>query len=115
SVFFLLIILYDFSHTLCYIIILIGVLLFLYKYLVKKGDFIFDTVGTPYGDSRWSKFRELKEAGLDDQKGFLLGRDNSTGEIIGFKGEGHVLTIAKTGSGKGVSVVVPNLLHYDGP
>ena len=28
---------------------------------------------------------------------------------------GHFMTFAPTGSGKGVSAVIPNLLHYDGP
>ncbi|GAB3951987.1 hypothetical protein GCM10028805_33070 [Spirosoma harenae] len=30
-------------------------------------------------------------------------------------GSGHLLTIAPTGSGKGRSVIIPNLLHYEGP
>lgn len=29
--------------------------------------------------------------------------------------QGHFMTFAPTGSGKGVSAVIPNLLHYDGP
>src|SRR4029077_5897155 len=29
--------------------------------------------------------------------------------------ESHVLVIAPTGAGKGRSVIIPNLLHYDGP
>jgi type IV secretion system protein VirD4 len=29
--------------------------------------------------------------------------------------EGHLITIAPTGAGKGVSVLIPNLLNYDGP
>ena len=29
--------------------------------------------------------------------------------------DGHLVTLAPTGSGKGVSVIIPNLLHYKGP
>lgn len=35
-------------------------------------------------------------------------------EFLGWAGDGHVLTVAPTRSGKGVGLVVPNLLHYAG-
>ena len=34
--------------------------------------------------------------------------------FLGWGGDGHVLTVAPTRSGKGVGLVVPNLLHYAG-
>lgn len=34
---------------------------------------------------------------------------------ISYNQEGHLVTFAPTGSGKGVSVIIPNLLHYEGP
>lgn len=34
--------------------------------------------------------------------------------FLGWAGDGHVLTVAPTRSGKGVGLVVPNLLHYPG-
>jgi type IV secretion system protein VirD4 len=34
---------------------------------------------------------------------------------IHYKDDGHLVTFAPTGSGKGVSVIIPNLLHYSGP
>lgn len=34
---------------------------------------------------------------------------------IKYKSDGHLVTFAPTGSGKGVSVIIPNLLHYPGP
>ena len=37
-----------------------------------------------------------------------------TGARVRYGGDGHVLTFAPTGAGKGVSVVVPNLLEYCG-
>ncbi len=33
---------------------------------------------------------------------------------LGWKGDGHIITIAPTRSGKGVGLVIPNLLHYPG-
>lgn len=115
--------LYLLSPTVCYAFILTGVLLLVYKYLIKGGDFGYDFSGTPFGNSRWSTTEELKDkdkglAVKDPVKvkdSFLLGRTtDKSGTIIGFKGEGHVLTVAKTGAGKGVGVVVPNLLQYGG-
>lgn len=34
---------------------------------------------------------------------------------IKYEGDGHLITFAPTGSGKGVSLIIPNLLHYPGP
>lgn len=34
--------------------------------------------------------------------------------FLGWSGDGHVLTVAPTRSGKGVGLVIPNLLHYGG-
>ncbi len=34
--------------------------------------------------------------------------------FLGWAGDGHILTVAPTRSGKGVGLVVPNLLHYPG-
>lgn len=35
-------------------------------------------------------------------------------DIVGWAGDGHVITVAPTRSGKGVGLVLPNLLHYPG-
>ena len=34
---------------------------------------------------------------------------------IHYRRDGHLLTFAPTGAGKGVRAIIPNLLHYDGP
>lgn len=34
---------------------------------------------------------------------------------VKYESDGHLVTFAPTGSGKGVSVIIPNLLHYSGP
>lgn len=36
-------------------------------------------------------------------------------EPILYKGNGHLMTIASTGSGKGISCIIPTLLRYQGP
>lgn len=35
--------------------------------------------------------------------------------LMCYSGEGHLLTVAPTGAGKGRSAIIPNLLTYDGP
>src|SRR5216683_3267698 len=49
---------------------------------------------------------------LHREKGLLLGREGQ--RLLRLAGEGHVLTVAPTRSGKGVSAVIPNLLDYAG-
>ena len=62
---------------------------------------------TSQGSARWGDGRTLRSP-----KGLILGRVD--GELLRLDGEGHVLTVAPTGSGKGVSAVIPNLLSYPG-
>ena len=42
------------------------------------------------------------------------GKKSSTAEYLGWAGDGHILTVAPTRSGKGIGLVIPNLLHYPG-
>jgi len=49
---------------------------------------------------------------LHQETGLLLGRQGA--RLLRLAGEGHVLTVAPTRSGKGVSAVIPNLLEYPG-
>ncbi len=41
-------------------------------------------------------------------------RGSSSPEYLGWAGDGHILTVAPTRSGKGIGLVIPNLLHYPG-
>ena len=41
-------------------------------------------------------------------------RGGRTGNYLGWGGDGHVLSVAPTRSGKGIGLVIPNLLHYPG-
>jgi type IV secretion system protein VirD4 len=47
--------------------------------------------------------------------GFLAAPHGSKGDLVTYAGDGHCLTIAPTGGGKGVSSVIPNALLYPGP
>jgi type IV secretion system protein VirD4 len=49
---------------------------------------------------------------LHRDHGLLLGRDGP--RLLRFAGDGHVLTVAPTRAGKGVSAVIPSLLDYRG-
>ena len=66
-------------------------------------------ISSSHGSARWGTGEALR-----GEDGLLIGRHPSTGELLRFDGEGHLLTLAPTRSGKGVSVVIPNLLDYVG-
>ena len=61
-----------------------------------------------YGSARWAETRDVKNAGLFDPDGVVLGRFDRT--YIRHDGPEHVLCFAPTRSGKGVGLVVPSLL-----
>jgi type IV secretion system protein VirD4 len=50
--------------------------------------------------------------GLASPTGLELGRLGPT--VLRYAGDGHLITVAPTRTGKGVSAVIPNLLHYPG-
>lgn len=62
--------------------------------------------------SRWAKPYDLKKARLLDNEGILLGKYNS--RYLRNNDPTHCFTFAPTGSGKGVGVVIPNLLDWTG-
>lgn len=63
-----------------------------------------------HGAARWARSTEVKAAGLLDDKGIILGKYGS--RYLRFGGSEHVLLEAPTRSGKGVGVVIPNLLEW---
>jgi len=65
---------------------------------------------TTYGSARWAEPREVRQAGLLDHDGVLLGRWR--GDYLRHDGPEHVLCFAPTRSGKGVGLVVPTLLTW---
>ncbi len=60
-----------------------------------------------HGSAHWGDGAMLGSA-----RGLLLGRERQ--RLLRFSGEGHVLTVAPTRAGKGVSAVIPTLLDYPG-
>jgi type IV secretion system protein VirD4 len=81
------------------------------------------------GSARWASQSELNKNGLFSDDGLIIGRYLSldSNPLIGIAKtiffqaplikcfpKGHVLTFAGTRAGKGVSSVIPNLLHYKG-
>jgi len=67
---------------------------------------------SPYGDARWATEADVRKSGLRASHGILLGRFNN--EFLMAEGSEHVLCFAPTRSGKGVGIVIPNLLNWPG-
>ncbi|ECE2109016.1 type IV secretory system conjugative DNA transfer family protein [Salmonella enterica] len=69
-----------------------------------------------FGDARWANSREIGEAGLFDSDGIIVGVKKGflglTMRYLVFSGAQHVMMCAPTRSGKGVSIVIPNLLAW---
>ncbi|MBA4794538.1 MAG: type IV secretory system conjugative DNA transfer family protein [Phenylobacterium sp.] len=65
-----------------------------------------------HGAARWAGEGDLRQAGLRARRGLLLGR--AGGSYLRFGGAEHVLLYAPTRTGKGVGVVIPNLLDWPG-
>lgn len=62
-----------------------------------------------HGAARWASGSELRRVGLRAQRGIVLGR--AEGFLIA-DGPEHVMLYAPTRTGKGVGVVIPNLLAW---
>lgn len=65
-----------------------------------------------YGSARWARFYELIRGGVWGGEGLIVGK--KWGRFLRFNRDGYVLLFAPARSGKGVGVVVPNLLAYKG-
>lgn len=63
-----------------------------------------------HGAARWASETELAQGGLRARQGIVLGW--SGGRLLTFGGPEHVMLHAPTRSGKGVGVVIPNLLTW---
>ncbi|MBM3625005.1 MAG: type IV secretory system conjugative DNA transfer family protein, partial [Alphaproteobacteria bacterium] len=63
-----------------------------------------------HGDARFATSREIEQAELRAKNGLLLAQTN--GRLLTFGGAEHVIVYAPTRSGKGVGVVIPNLLSW---
>ncbi len=66
---------------------------------------------TACGTAHWMNKAMLRSCGLLGDEGLALARTND-GALIRLKNYVHTLLIAGTGAGKGVGIVIPNLLTY---
>lgn len=67
---------------------------------------------TTFGSARWARLPELILGRVWGGNGLIVGK--AWGRFLRFNQDGYVLLFAPTRSGKGVGVVVPNLLDYKG-
>lgn len=63
-----------------------------------------------HGDARFANAQEVRAAGLLAPRGILVGKYQ--GKYLSFGGQQFVLVAAPTRSGKGVGIVIPNLLSW---
>lgn len=83
--------------------------------LLKEGDKP-SPKPTTFGSAEWADFEHLFQHNLIGNNGFSLGffPHNENNNPIHYEGDRHLMTIAPTRSGKGVSSIIPNLLIYEG-
>ena len=72
-----------------------------------------------HGSSRWSNWDDLKRSGLLNQEnGIYIGKYSKPGRhesyLLRDNSDTHAIVVAPTGSGKGVGLVIPNLLTWKG-
>lgn len=65
-----------------------------------------------YGEAMLADLRDCADAGLTNPQGLFLGMLNGVPLFAG--GKAHLITVAPARQGKGITVVIPNLLHYAG-
>jgi type IV secretion system protein VirD4 len=65
-----------------------------------------------HGAARFASERELRRHGFRSRVGIVVGRKR--GKFLTFGGPEHVIVEAPTRSGKGVGIVIPNLLTWRG-
>lgn len=68
---------------------------------------------TAFGTARWASAKTLQIAGMLSKQGLILGRTLG-GRLIRLPRYCHILLVGATGSGKGVSIIIPQLLTYPG-
>lgn len=75
---------------------------------IKEAEAISNTFGT----AAFATSDECLAAGLFDPNGLYLGL--MEGQPLFYSGKAHLLTVAPARQGKGISTVIPNLLHFQG-
>lgn len=83
-----------------------------YKKQAKELKKMKGKASAAHGSADFAHVRDLKEADLVRENGFMLGKYEN--KFIRFRSPGHLITFAPTRSGKGVGHVIPNLLDHPG-
>jgi len=65
-----------------------------------------------FGSAAFATLDDCEDAGMLDPHGLYLGLLD--GQPLFYSGKAHLLTDAPARQGKGINVVIPNLLHYQG-
>lgn len=65
-----------------------------------------------FGAASFASYQECANAGLNDPRGLFLGMQD--GNPLFYSGKAHLFTCAPARQGKGINVVIPNLLHHTG-
>lgn len=78
--------------------------------MVTLSIVLFSDHRSVHGDARFATLNELQKEGLLAKSGIILAKIRS--KYLVFGGQEFVMVAAPTRSGKGVSVVIPNLLNW---
>lgn len=73
--------------------------------------YLWDDKVALHGEARFASEKELAAAGLFAPKGVIVGQTKE-GKYLVYDGQTHIMVAAPTGSGKGVGLVLPNLLNW---
>jgi type IV secretion system protein VirD4 len=88
-----------------------GIPIVAWLFLVFK---IFSGKASIYGDARFATTTEMRAQGLFDNKSDSIVVGHVNGKYLYYSGQKFALLAAPTRSGKGVGIVIPNLLTYSG-
>lgn len=71
---------------------------------------------TAFGSAEWASLEDIRNGKLIGTPGLRLGQvtEQQQSHALNYTGDRHLLTVAPTRSGKGVSAIIPNLLTYTG-
>ncbi|MDR0680441.1 MAG: type IV secretory system conjugative DNA transfer family protein [Dysgonamonadaceae bacterium] len=77
-------------------------------------DYLPDCEKMHGGKQRWAQYKDIERVGMLQDKGFIIGKMGYGSLLYTGEYSNHILTIASSGSGKGVGVIIPNLLRHKG-
>ncbi len=71
---------------------------------------------TVHGSARWAEPTDIKNAGYFGDTGIVVGHvyDDEHVREVRYNGDGHLLTVAPTRSGKGTTQIIPEILDHEG-